>query len=157
MDADPVTSFRRAYWRAHRELDTVRLRQWERSRVTLPQIRVLHHIRATPGITTGELARTLGVTVSTASGLVIKLADRGLVTRTTTPDDRRQAPLHLTEDGEALVGELAEDGRSFIAGVAELLGDDLPAVTAALERLSEAAAQVRAQEDRTPARAETAP
>jgi DNA-binding MarR family transcriptional regulator len=146
MQDDLFRRFRRAYRQALYDLDVARLRQWEQSRVTLPQLRVLYQIRRAPGITTRDLARALGITVSTTSGLVIKLVDRGLVARTTAPDDRRQAPLQLTPEGAALIGELAEDERSFIGQVAARLGDDLAAVTAALERLDAAAAAVRAAE-----------
>jgi MarR family transcriptional regulator, organic hydroperoxide resistance regulator len=141
MDDETVRRFERAYWRAFGELDSVRLRHWERHRVTLPQLRVLYHIRRAPGVTTGELAAALGITVSTTSGLVIKLAERGLVARTTAADDRRQAPLHLTHEGEGLTGELSEVGHLFTGRVAALLGDDLGGVTAALERLVAAASE----------------
>lgn len=143
MEPDDLARFRRAYRRLIHELDTARLQQWEQSRVTLPQLRVLHQIRRTPGVTTGELARTLGVTVSTVSGLVIKLVDRGLVARTTTPTDRRQLPLYLTEAGAHLLGELSEADRTFLAGLAERLGPDLVTVTATLERLADTTAELR--------------
>ena len=146
MQDDLFRRFRRAYRQALFDLDVARLRQWEQSRVTLPQLRVLYQIRRAPGITTRDLARALGITVSTTSGLVIKLVDRGLVARTTAPDDRRQAPLQLTPEGAALLGELAEDERSFIGQVAARLGDDLAAVTTVLEQLDAAAAAVRAAE-----------
>lgn len=131
--------FRSAYWRAFREADSIRIRQWERSNVTLPQLRVLYNLRRHPGATTGELAKRLGITVSTTSGLVIKLVDRGLVTRGRLADDRRQAPLSLTDEGAALLGELSDETRSFMSLVAERLGKDLEPVTRALERLAEVA------------------
>ena len=62
--------FRTAYWRAIRELDTVRLLQWERSHLTLPQLRILFQVQRRPGVTTAQLSRTMGITVSTTSGLV---------------------------------------------------------------------------------------
>ena len=139
MNDDAVRRFERAYWRAFRELDTVRLRHWERHRVTLPQLRVLYHIRRAPGVMTGELAAALGITVSTTSGLVIKLVERGLVARAAGTGDRRQIPLRLTTEGEVLTGELSEVGHAFTGHVAALLGDDLDAVTATLERLTAAA------------------
>src|SRR5215207_7156827 len=111
MPDDRLARFRNAYWRAFREADTLRLRQWERYRVTVPQLRVLYFLRRHPGATTGELARHLGITVSTVSGLVIKLVDRGLVVRGTLADDRRQAPLRLSEAGAALLGELSDEMR----------------------------------------------
>jgi len=95
-------------------------------------------------VTTGELATALGITVSTTSGLVIKLADRGLVARATAASDRRQIPLHLTPEGETLTGELSEVGQRFTGRVADALGDDLALVTAALVRLNEAAREATA-------------
>ena len=148
MTDDTLTRFRRAYWQVLRQLDTVRLRQWERSHLTLPQLRVLFQVRRTPSITTGELSRLLGITVSTTSGLVIKLVERGLLARGTAAEDRRQAPLFLTDEAAAVAGELSEAGRPFLNRVAAALGDDLPAVHAALERLVAAAADVRAREPR---------
>jgi DNA-binding MarR family transcriptional regulator len=133
---DARARFRAAYWRAFHEVDALRVRQWERSRVTVPQLRVLHLLRRHPGATTGELARHLGITVSTTSGLVIKLVDRGLVVRGRGADDRRREPLELSADGEALLGEFSEDGRVLLHSVAEALGDNLDAVTMALEQLS---------------------
>jgi len=146
MTDDTLTRFRRAYWQVLRQLDTVRLRQWERSQVTLPQLRVLFQVRRTPGITTGELSRVLGITVSTTSGLVIKLVERGLLDRRSVPGDRRQGPLVLTEAGAELAGELSDAGRPFMQAVGETLGDDLPWVLAALERLAEATVAVRERE-----------
>ena len=151
-DGQPLkTRFRQAFWRAFGEADSIRLRQWERSHVTLPQLRVLYHLRRHPGATTGELARRLGITVSTTSGLVIKLVDRGLVVRGSLADDRRQAPLRLSDDGAALLGELSEDARAFLSDVAESLGADLERVIQALELLADTASL-----DRESTRAEAA-
>jgi DNA-binding MarR family transcriptional regulator len=139
-------AFRRAYWQVTRQLDTERLREWERSHLTLPQLRVLFHIRKAPGITTADLARLLGVTVSTTSGLVIKLTDRGLIERVSVPDDRRQAALHLTDAAATLVNEISGTWRPFLVRVAEELGDDLDEVTLSLQRIVAAAEHVRAVE-----------
>jgi DNA-binding MarR family transcriptional regulator len=100
---------------------------------------VLYHIRRAPGVTGGEIAAALGITVSTVSGLVGKLTERGLLARGTAPDDRRQAPLELTPEGLTLVGALSETNQAFTAQVAATLGDDLEAITSALERLAAAA------------------
>lgn len=157
MNKDELRRFERAYWQAFRELDGVRLRHWERYRVTLPQLRVMYHIRRSPGVTTGELATALGITVSTTSGLVIKLTDRGLVARATNADDRRQAPLRLTPEGEVLAGELSGVGHIFTGRVADILGDELATVTAALERLATVASTVGQELHRAEQAGETAP
>ena len=151
MDTPELARFRRAYWQAVRELDVVRLRHWERHRLTLPQLRVLYQVRRRPGITIAHLAPSLGVTISTTSGLVAKLVDRGLLARTTTPGDRRQVPLHLTDAGAALTGELSQPARAFLARVAERLGDELAPVTAALERLGVEAHEVAREQAPTQA------
>jgi len=135
-----------AYWQSMRHLDSLRLRQWEESQLTMPQLRVLFQLRRCPGITTGSLARNIGVTVSTTSGLVAKLAERGLVERGTADDDRRQIPLTLTESGQRLAGELVEISRPILAGVVEQLGDRLEEVVEALELLRSAAARVESED-----------
>ena len=142
-DSSLQTRFRTAYWQALRDVDVVRLRQWEQWHVTLPQLRVLYQLRRTPGITTGELAPLLGITVSTTSGLIAKLADRGLVERTSLPGDRRQIPLRLTPQGEALVGELRGPAVSFLDDVIAALGDEIGPVAQALEELARASASAR--------------
>jgi DNA-binding MarR family transcriptional regulator len=136
-------SFRVAYWRAVRELDTVRLLQWERYSLTLPQLRIIFQLQRTPGMTSVQLSRTMGITISTTSGLVAKLVDAGLVVRGRDADDRRQIPLELTDAGRAQAGELAEFAQPFVRRLAAALGDDLEFVTAALVRLAEAASQAR--------------
>jgi MarR family transcriptional regulator, organic hydroperoxide resistance regulator len=148
-DPSPVEAaaggrFRAAYWRAIRELDTIRLLQWERFHLTLPQLRILFQVQRSPGITTAQLSRAVGITVSTTSGLVAKLVDAGLVVRGQGSDDRRQIPLELTDAGRAQAGDVAEFARPFMDLLATLLGDDLEAVITALDRLAAAAAEARA-------------
>jgi len=139
VSGDSRIRFRKAFWRAFREADALRLRQWERSGVTLPQLRVLYFLRRHPSSTTGALARRLGITVSTTSGLVIKLVDRGLVLRGSLADDRRQAPLSLSDVGAAVLEELSDEPHAFLDDVAARLGPRLDAITQALEQLAEAA------------------
>lgn len=135
--------FRRAYWQVAGELELERLGEWERSQLTLPQLRVLFRIRRSPGLTVGELAAALGVTLSTASGLVGKLADRGLLAREAGGSDRRQVSLSLTTAGARLAGDLAGSWRPFVRDVVEQLGDRLGEVTTALEYLAATSRAVR--------------
>jgi len=140
---DPLERFSDSYWRCVRELDILRLGQWELHRLTLPQLRILFNVAKTPGITANELAGILGVTVSTTSGLVAKVVERGLIAKRVDEDDRRQMPLELTETGRRLTVEVAETGRLFMAETALHLGTRLGSVTDALERLADAAAEAR--------------
>lgn len=134
-----MARFRASYWAVVHNVDAVRLCTWEEHGLTLPQLRILFHIRAHPGVTTHALSEFLGLTVPTISGLVDKLARAGLVERGRRADDRRVIPLCLSAEGMAVVGEIRQGNRAYLAGVAERLGDDLAPVTTALERLMEAA------------------
>jgi DNA-binding MarR family transcriptional regulator len=141
--SDAGVHFREAYWAALRELDSVRLRLWEQTGLTLPQLRVLFQIRRTPGVTAGELSKLLGTAPSTTSGLVAKLEQRGLVERGREPDDRRREPLLLTDRGAGVAGGLSEATRPYLEQIAHALGDDIGAVTATLERVALVARSVR--------------
>ena len=128
--------FRSAYWSVVHYVDTLRLRAWEERDLTLPQLRILFNLRGTPGTTTNVLARRLGLTTPSVSGLVDKLARAGLVERGQRAGDRRVIPLTLTTEGAALVGELRDDNRALLAAGARELGPDLPRVTEAMELLA---------------------
>lgn len=138
MEDDALARFRTSYWSVVHSLDVLRIRVWEERELTLPQLRVLFLLRTNPGAVTSFIAARLGVTMSTVSGLVDKLVRAGLVERSQNPDDRRVVPLWLTAEGEALVGEVRQVNRAYLASLAESLGDDLEMVTQALERLEAA-------------------
>lgn len=136
-DSDYINRFRRAYLHIVHHVDALRLRVWEEKGLTLPQLRLLFIIRANPDCTTNYLATRLGITMSTVSGQVDKLVRAGLVERGHDPKDRRVVPLHLTSEGESVVGEIRHGNRVYLAGLAESLGDDLLPLTEALEKLAE--------------------
>lgn len=74
----------------------------------------------------GELARQLGVTAATATGVVDRLVRDGLVQRTDDPDDGRSRIIRITDAGraawsEALLGPTAIDD----AVIARLTIDEL--------------------------------
>jgi DNA-binding MarR family transcriptional regulator len=128
--------FRASYWTLVHYVDTLRLRAWEDQGLTLPQLRVLFQLRAQPGITTNVLARRLGLTTPTVSGLVDKLARAGLVERGRRAEDRRLVPLTLTDAGASVVGVIREGNRALLSDLSAQLGPDLERVTDALELLA---------------------
>lgn len=72
--------------------------------LTLTQLRCLLYIAAHRNATASGLARHLGTHRSTVSGVVERLAQRGLVERRHQPDDRRVTLLRVTEEASALLG-----------------------------------------------------
>ena len=136
--SDMEPRFRSSYWTLVHYVDTLRLRAWEDRGLTLPQLRILFQIRRQPGATTNALARQLGLTAPTVSGLIDKLVRAGLVARGQRAEDRRVIPLSLTEEGAAAVGEIREGSRALLSVLAADLGPDLERVTETLELLAAA-------------------
>ena len=74
--------------------------------VTRPQWRVLTYLARNEGINQGGLAELLDVEPITASRMVDRLADAGLVERRADPGDRRAWRLYLTDRSARLIAEL---------------------------------------------------
>jgi DNA-binding MarR family transcriptional regulator len=71
-----------------------------RGDLSIPQFRVLAHLRRKPGISLIETAEYLGLTSPSIVSLVDALAAKNLVTRTQVANDRRKIALNLTQEGE---------------------------------------------------------
>jgi DNA-binding MarR family transcriptional regulator len=77
--------------------------------LTPPQVLALQtlvdHLReAGQGLSLSELSRRMGLAHSTVSGIVTRLERRGLLRRTTRPDDRRFVTIELTQPVKEWVG-----------------------------------------------------
>ncbi|MDQ7992785.1 MAG: MarR family transcriptional regulator [Propionicimonas sp.] len=72
--------------------------------ITMQQLRVLGLVAQTPGMTGHELGAQLGVSAPTASGLIDRLAEKGLVERADDASDRRVRRLHPTAEGIRTLG-----------------------------------------------------
>ena len=74
--------------------------------LTMQQVRVLGCVVKEPGLSGHELGARIGVSAPTASGLVERLVDKGLISRSDDPDDRRVRRLRPTEDGMAVIRQM---------------------------------------------------
>jgi DNA-binding MarR family transcriptional regulator len=70
--------------------------------VTAPQRLVLRLLGRFPGITAGQLARSLHVDPGTLSASLRRLEARGLIERRRDPADSRRVTIGLTRQGRAL-------------------------------------------------------
>ncbi len=110
--------------------------------LTMQQVRVLGHVAAQPGISGHELGGLLGVSAPTASGLIERLVEKGLIIRADDADDRRVRRLHPTEAGLDVVRDMdSMFGRALGVVLNRLTAADLDlllrsarAMLAALER-----------------------
>lgn len=107
--------------------------------ITFAQMRVLWTLAnngrfATPG----EIADRLGVTSSTATGLIERLAEGGYIHRSHSTDDRRQVLLRLRPKGRRMMEGFNKLRRSRLRSLMTRLGRvDVLRMTHALETLND--------------------
>jgi len=92
--------------------------------LTMRQLHVLVAASQPEGVTVHELATALDTSPPTASGLVNRLADKGLVTRVEDDLDRRVRHIQLTEEGQETLTALDSAYERLLAEMVELLDVD---------------------------------
>src|SRR5437868_15485180 len=80
-------------------------RAWLRVDLTMPQLKTLIYVSNNAGATSGQIAANLGVGLSTITGIVDRLAEQQLVTRSEEPRDRRITRVLPTDAGASLVDD----------------------------------------------------
>ncbi|MFT3968826.1 MAG: MarR family transcriptional regulator [Micropruina sp.] len=117
--------------------------------LTMQQFRVLGQVVRRPGISGNELGGLLGVSAPTASGLIERLVEKGLITRTDDPDDRRIRRLQPTEPGRDLMRQMDSMFERILGAVLQVLSaEELEVLCAsartmlvALDRVAERSAE----------------
>jgi len=111
----------------------VRRRLRDQFAVTLPRFDLLAQLHKVPGgMTLGALSQRMMVSNGNITGLVERLAEQGLVERTSHPADRRVASVRLTPAGHRAFTAMAARHADWIA---ELFGDVSESDMAQLMRL----------------------
>ncbi|HKS98502.1 MAG TPA: MarR family transcriptional regulator [Rugosimonospora sp.] len=101
------------------------------------------HDNAMPG---QALARHLGVSLATLTGIVDRLVSQGLVTRREDAEDRRVRLVELTEHGRSLVEGVRDAGLEHMRRLLSRLDDEtLAAFELVLRRLRDAAEEEAAE------------
>lgn len=95
--------FREVLPLAHKELLEMDL--------TAPQLKVVLLLYLYGPTRMSELAGSLGVTLATATGIMDRLVERGLVTRENQPNDRRVVMCRLSENGLEMTDRLWKTSR----------------------------------------------
>ena len=94
-----VLDFMRLLWAVDHGLTRMSKRMERTLGVTGPQRTVIRIVGRHPGTSAGDLATWLHVHPSTLTGVLRRLTDRGLLERTTDPQDGRRAIFRLTRKG----------------------------------------------------------
>jgi DNA-binding MarR family transcriptional regulator len=95
-------------------------RTWLAGSLSLVHLHVLNVLEADGPLSMSRLAESLDVSVASATGIVDRLEQRGLVERRRETDDRRVIVVHRTAAGEAVFSDLAQRRR---AGLSRLLAE----------------------------------
>lgn len=109
---------------------------WLAHRLTMPQFKVLVIVVRSPGCPVRDLARHLGLSAPTVSGIVDRLVAAGLLERRRAAPDRRVVELSATRHGRELIAEIfaARDER-FRRCLDGLSTDDARALLTGLQAL----------------------
>src|SRR4030042_1555217 len=83
-------------------------KEWLEMDVTMPQLKTIMLLFLNGPMRMSDLAADLDVTLATATGLVDRMVEKGVVTRQDHPDDRRVVLCSLTQPGQAMVSGLWE-------------------------------------------------
>lgn len=102
------------------------------------ELLVLRKLVNTPCASLAELATRTQTDPSTASVVVRGLADRGLLTRSIAPDDRRRTPIAITAAGRQVLRLAPEPAHARVArAAAPLDAADLHALARQLDAVAE--------------------
>lgn len=116
--------------------------------LTMQQLRVMSAVAHEPGLTGQELGARLGVSAPTASGLIDRLVEKGVLGRTDDATDRRVRRLQLTAEGRRVLTGLDDSmGRLFEAVVPPISVDDLRIIVAGSEAMLRAVETALARRD----------
>jgi DNA-binding MarR family transcriptional regulator len=89
--------------------------------MTIAQAATLETLRATGTVGLGDLGRALGISPSTLTRNLDRLASRGLVERVTDPEDRRAARVELTTAGHAAADQIEHTEHLFACDILDRL------------------------------------
>ncbi|HZH50738.1 MAG TPA: bifunctional helix-turn-helix transcriptional regulator/GNAT family N-acetyltransferase [Microvirga sp.] len=92
-----------------------------RSQFSLTEVRVLYELAHREGLTASDLVRDLGLDAGYLSRLLKKFEARGLLTRTASVEDARQAVLALTDAGHEAFAPLNQASHDQIAAMLDRL------------------------------------
>jgi DNA-binding MarR family transcriptional regulator len=103
-----------------------------------PHAGILRVLSRSAGLSQQELASRLNMHPSRLVGLVDELETSGFVKRQENADDRRTYALHLTDEGEAILGEIGRVAREHQDSLLSSLGkEERDQLAALLQRIAD--------------------
>ena len=109
-------------WRAKERVGV--FRQWVRGSLSLVHLHVLTVLESDGPLSMGKLADALDVSVASATGIVDRMEDRGLVERHRAEDARRVVQVAATDAGRAVFLEVAGERKAHLRSLLDGLSAD---------------------------------
>ena len=104
--------------------------------ISMAQLHILFTLQRNGDMTMSRLAEDLDVSLSSATGLIDRIEERGFVERTRVPEDRRMVVIRVTPAGHRMLGEVDALSDDLLRTVLERLDDrQLPGVAEAVQVL----------------------
>jgi DNA-binding MarR family transcriptional regulator len=100
------------------------MRHWPAGRLSLIHLNVISILDADGPLPMRGLAETLDVSQASATGIVDRMEQRGLVERQRDEADRRIIRVALTDDGRRLIAGIATERRDHFALILDELTDE---------------------------------
>jgi DNA-binding MarR family transcriptional regulator len=133
----------RAFNRFYTSLAGVLSRRFLNGKFSLPELRVLHAISHTPGITANEIVPLLNIDKSYLSKIIIRFEKRKYLTKRVSRDDGRAYHLQLTPIGKkefAVYDRLSDDYVKQI--LAQVLEKECEVLVECMRRITEILSEV---------------
>jgi DNA-binding MarR family transcriptional regulator len=119
-------------------------KEWLSVDLTMPQLNILLVLFTDGPTRMSVLASSLGVSLATATGIVDRLVERGIILREGQPGDRRVVLCKLSDKGQELVGRLWGLGRAQVRSLLETVTiPKLRLIAEAMDTILQAAQIVR--------------
>ena len=99
-------------------------RSWLRGSLSLVHLHVLSILESDGPIAMKRLAEALDVSVASATGIVDRMTERGLVQRHSLETDRRVVLVEATDTGRAVFADLAAGRREHLTALLDRLTDE---------------------------------
>ncbi len=110
---------------SHSPADMLRyMRRWPSGPLSLVHLQVLTVLETDGSVPMGTLADSLDVSQASATGIVDRMEQRGLIERRRDDEDRRVVRVALTEDGSRLLAGVAAERRERLGILLGELTDD---------------------------------
>lgn len=105
-------------------LKTIKINMNNYEKLTLAEANALYVIGPQEPKTMKQIAKALGVAVSTPTRTIDRLVEKGLVSRAVGKTDRRKLLIELTPTGRDILAEMDKEGLMVIRKMVENLEDE---------------------------------